>query len=203
MRRRNLLQIAGLGASSLAAGCRGGGELGLRAPRPSGFDSGTAAIDTGDTGSIGDTGAPADTETPIDTGSPADPTLADTGPELDARMPRSVMSTAGRELDVDLTVLSGTLPDDLSGHGFIVHPIPQGGGSPLFVGEGVLMRLDFRPDGVGLKSRMLRSPCHYADEATQGTSYGFSNVSFSRISWSLGMRAFRTRACSPSATACW
>jgi len=126
-----------------------------------------------------------------------DPTLAETGPELEDRIPRSLMSSEGLELDIDLTVLAGELPDDLAGHAFLVHPIPLGGGSPLFVGEGVVVRLDFEPDRVALKSRMLRSPCYYADQATLGGSDGFSTVSFSRMSWSLGMRAFLNTALQP------
>ena len=190
MDRRNFLQIAGLGASGLAAGCRVDGDLSLRAPKPGSLaDTGSVGLDTGDTAATSDTGSPADTGAPVDT-DPADPTLADTGPALDDRLPRSIMSTAGAELDVELSVLSGTLPSDMDGHAFIVHPIPEGDGAPLFVGEGVVMRLDFRSDGVGLKSRIMRSPCHYADVATQGSSSGFSTVSFARMSWSLGMRAF-------------
>ena len=108
--RRTFIQ--GLGAS-LTAGCgvtssriKNGSETGSSEASDTGFTGGTggpddsdSAHDTGDTGDSADTGEPA-------------VTLADTGPDLDPRMPRSLLNGDDVELDVDLELISGALPTE-------------------------------------------------------------------------------------------
>jgi carotenoid cleavage dioxygenase-like enzyme len=136
--------------------------------------------------------APDPTDAPPLTTPP--PGLADLGPALADRVPRSLARSTDAELDVRLEVISGALPDDWFGHGFLVHPVPFRDGSPVFLGEGKLVRLDFGPDGVDLRSRVLRPPDHYADVATRGRAAGFGNVGLARTSPQLGFRSFPNTA---------
>ena len=187
--RRTFIQ--GLGAS-LATGCgvtssriKTGSETGLAEEGDTGFTGGTGGPndstnpdDTGDSADTGDTG---------DTGEPV-ATLADTGPELDPRMPRSLLDGDDAELDVELTLISGTLPTDMDGHMFLVHAVPQGGDVPVLLGDGRMMRFDFHANRVSLKSRMAKTPCYYADRATEGMSEAFTNMGLARTSMTLGNR---------------
>jgi carotenoid cleavage dioxygenase-like enzyme len=120
--------------------------------------------------------------------------LADTGPELEDRVPRSLATSDATELDVRLDLISGTLPTDWSGHGFITHPVPFTDGTPVFMGDGKILRLDFGPDGVDLKSRIARTPCHYVDVATLTHKDGFENNGMARMSMTLGFRNFPNTA---------
>ena len=129
--RRTFIQ--GLGAS-LATGCgvtssriKTGSETGLAEEGDTGFTGGTGGPndstnpdDTGDSSDTGDTG---------DTGEPV-ATLADTGPELDPRMPRSLLDGDDAELDVELTLISGTLPSSLRERLTSSASGPLGGPSP-------------------------------------------------------------------------
>jgi len=116
-------------------------------------------------------------------------------------VPESVM-TAGRcELtDVKLHI-SGKLPDDLQGHVFIVGPVgdvnsgglPYPNGDSVLNGDGMIYRLDFDCQGeVGLRSRIVKPPCYFADKATRLGSmyakYRFRNHGLLRFSLSLGAR---------------
>ena len=108
--------------------------------------------------------------------------------ELDPRVPRSLLTGDDTELDVDLQLISGTLPTDLDGHMFLVHSVPQGGDVPMLLGDGRMMRFDFHADKVSLKTRIARTPCYYADKATEGASGGFTNMGLARTSMTLGNR---------------
>lgn len=132
---------------------------------------------TEDTGTLEDTGG---TESPA--------TLADTGPELENRWPTSLTQANQTELDVNLMVLSGTLPSDMTGHAFTTYPHPMNDGSPQFIGDGMVVRLDFESDRVGLYRQNVRTPCFYADAATRDTEYAFQPSGMARISMSLGSR---------------
>jgi carotenoid cleavage dioxygenase-like enzyme len=93
---------------------------------------------------------------------------------------------------------AGTLPTDLQGHVFIAAPVgfvdaPYGKGTPVFNGDGMTYRIDFDQPGVAcLHSRIARTPCFYADEATRTepnyAKDGFSNLGFMRFSLTLGLR---------------
>lgn len=118
-------------------------------------------------------------------------------------IPRSLMHTSRVEFgDADarlpLQVNRGELPHDLDGHLFIVGPVgfgdaPYGNGTPLFNGDGMIYRLDFdQPGTVWLKSKLVKTPCFYADSATQSRSeyqsLRFKNLGFGRFSLLLGLR---------------
>jgi carotenoid cleavage dioxygenase-like enzyme len=173
MKRREFLGLAAGGSAGLVLGCNP-----TAAQRPA--RTGTPEAPTSDP-------TTAETETPT-------LRLADLGPALADRVPRSLARSTDAELDVRLELISGTLPDDWSGHGFLVHPVPFRDGSPVFLGEGKVVRLDFRPDGVDLRSRVLRTPDHYADLATLGQGAGFENLGLARSSMQLGFRAFPNTA---------
>jgi carotenoid cleavage dioxygenase-like enzyme len=131
---------------------------------------------------INDTGDSADTDEPLPT------TLADTGPVLENRWPTSLTRAVQSDLDVELKVLSGTLPDDMTGHAFTTYPHPKNDGNPQFIGDGMAIRLDFDTDKINLVRRVIRSPCFYADQATLGTDDAFEASGMARFSMSLGIR---------------
>ena len=177
--------IKGIPAATLvSAGCAPSKDEDLDAPEGTSTaqDTGSAAAD--DTGeSFEDTGDGSDsgsTDVP--------PALADTGPELENRWPTSLTEAEQTDLDVNLHVLSGTLPSDMTGHAFTTYPHPMDDDSPQFIGDGMVVRLDFEPDRVGLFRQNVRTPCFYADQATRGTEYEFQPSGMARISLSLGSR---------------
>jgi carotenoid cleavage dioxygenase-like enzyme len=61
-------------------------------------------------------------------------------------------------------------------------------GAPQFIGDGMVMRLDFEAEAIGLVRRNIRSPCFYADLATRGTNDAFNSAGMMRLSWTLGTR---------------
>jgi carotenoid cleavage dioxygenase-like enzyme len=167
--RRGFLRQAGLGAAGLALGCskdsrsrRGHSTAATSAPVTSGGSvaSGQALADTGVRG----------------------------GATLVSRTPTSLMVSGGLELDVDLEILSGTLPTDLSGHVFVNSARPAGTGTFVFNGDGLIHRIDFGQSRPRLVTRFVKSPCYYADQATKGTGDGFQDNGLARISRSLGAR---------------
>ncbi|WP_414587175.1 carotenoid oxygenase family protein [Scytonema sp. PCC 10023] len=125
-----------------------------------------------------------------------------------SRFPESILTVSQQELSKTQMIVDGVLPDDLSGHVFIMAPVghvdseripdtsivhPSKDGTPLFNGNGMIYRLDFdKARQVGLKSKIAKTPCYYADEATQsGTKYqeyGFRNFGLARLSPWLGVR---------------
>ena len=115
--------------------------------------------------------------------------LAETGPELSPGFPTSLLAPAPTEDDLALAVISGKLPPDITGHVFVVAAIPWGDGTMIFNGNGIMYRLDLGVEGgARLLSKVARSPCYYADRATEGERNGFSNVGVTRISGLLGVR---------------
>jgi carotenoid cleavage dioxygenase-like enzyme len=125
---------------------------------------------------------------------------------------RKLLTTSRRELDVELNILEGQIPDDIHGHFFVVYPVgnvnsalpisetmPDGStnpdyGSPLMNGDGMVMRIDFDQKGkVGVKSRLMKTADYYADEGSKfGTEFykslGFVNHGIVRMSRILGAR---------------
>ncbi len=135
--------------------------------------AGLAKLGLGATGCAVDDGA--DDDAPIDL-----------GPALPRRVPASLVTTRALELDVTLNVLAGRVPLDLYGHVFVTAPVPQPG-VHVFNGEAMLYRLDL--ESLGVKSRLLRTPCHYLDVATAGGEQAFRNLGMARMSGALGFRA--------------
>lgn len=117
------------------------------------------------------------------------------------KVPESIMRASQDELDNLKLEIEGDLPKDLQGHVFIVAPVgsvnsgglPYPDGDSLLNGDGMIYRLDFDRQGeVSLKTRLIKSPCYYADLATQPGSqyekYQFRNHGIARLSFSLGLR---------------
>ncbi|MDX1520348.1 MAG: carotenoid oxygenase family protein, partial [Anaerolineae bacterium] len=122
-----------------------------------------------------------------------------------ARLPRSILKASRKELDLQLTVTEGQLPTDMTGHAFIVAPVgtvdsgglPYAGtneaGTPVFNGDAMIHRLDFdRPGEVHLKSRLGKTPCFYADQASttdpKFEALKFKNHGLTRMALPLGPR---------------
>ncbi|NMG09450.1 carotenoid oxygenase family protein [Brasilonema sp. UFV-L1] len=131
-------------------------------------------------------------------------------------IPNSILTVRQEELSDTQMIVDGKLPDDLSGHIFLLAPIghvdskrdgalvfPSKDGTPLFNGNGMIYRLDFdkKAGKVGLKSKIAKTPCYYADEATKPGSqyqeYGFRNFGLARLSPSLGVRSVANTALVP------
>lgn len=127
-------------------------------------------------------------------------------------VPRPLMCTTREEQDLTLEVKEGVLPNDLVGYVFalvqagsvnnalpIPKTLPNGSinpefGTPLMNGDGMLYRFDFSTKGkVVLTTRLMKTPCYYADLAlAQGTKWngiaGFSNFGISRMNLLMGFR---------------
>lgn len=114
--------------------------------------------------------------------------LADTGPMLEARTPASLMMGSDAELDIELGVVSGRLPTDMSGHVFMMAAVPFGDGSMVVNGNGMVHRVDFGESRVAMRSRIVKTACYYVDQATRGTMRQFRNQGPARLSLSLGVR---------------
>ena len=109
---------------------------------------------------------------------------------LTAKFPAHPSLTATRrEVDLDLNLISGTWPTDIGGHVFIVAALPWGDGTMVFNGDGMMYRLDLEEGRPRLKSRIAKSPCYWADQATRGNEdLGFRNFGITRMSGALGIR---------------
>jgi carotenoid cleavage dioxygenase-like enzyme len=115
-----------------------------------------------------------------------------------------------------LIVLAGQLPADLTGHCLIMGPAgddtmlalpgepflhPSSGGVSRFNGDAMVHRLDFGEGQAQVTSRLLKTPCFYADAATApGSPYAdlkFSSSGLGRFSPWLGFRNQINTACIP------
>ncbi|MEO0540424.1 MAG: carotenoid oxygenase family protein [Cyanobacteria bacterium P01_A01_bin.105] len=132
------------------------------------------------------------------------------------QFPMAALIAGREEFDqFELTVLDGAVPTDLHGHiiamgavgNVAMKPLP---GTPAFPasdgtsrlnGDGMVHRFDCGEGSVRLTSRILKTPCYYADRAsTLGTRY--SNLQFysgglARFSFQLGFRNLINTACIP------
>lgn len=122
------------------------------------------------------------------------------------KFPEACLTVSRRPLDgLELEVREGEIPEDLYGHVFVIGPAgtvgsrtedllyPGGTGASLYNGDGMVYRLDFnRKNQVSVSSRIVETPCYYADlETTPGSKYanlGFSNLGMGRLSPVLGFR---------------
>ncbi len=174
--RRQFLKLAGTAA---AVGCATQSPKTTRSGRP--LPDTTSASDTA---SLDDTGVEIDTGDEPDLG----PTLADPGLGLPDLVPGALTTSSYGDEDLTLEVLSGELPDDMDGYVWLVHPIPPGDGNPVFAGEGRIVRIALSSGAFEAKLRLARTPCHYADLASVGSSYGFNTSEMARMSLTLGVR---------------
>lgn len=181
MNRRETLQLIGSGLSALAlqSSCQSNdsskaSKTDTSSDEWDGFQSETGI----------DSGYGSDTATPNE----EEVFLADEGPILDPRPPRSLLKAGESDLDLDLFVISGVYPEDINGHVFVVHPILQHHGPPIVAGEGAILRLDLNSQPQ-LSRRLLKPPCYYLDQATQGSDVQFEYSDLTRVSFTLGLRA--------------
>ena len=131
------------------------------------------------------------------------------------RFPKAVLSVSREELDgVELTVKqgmteeAGTLPADLQGHLFMVSPVgtldsPQdptdpnvvtpssNGWTPVFNGDGMVYRFDFCSGKAELTSRIMKTPCYYADLATHTSESPYSDLKFKNLGFVRGSLDYR------------
>ncbi|MDJ0618690.1 MAG: carotenoid oxygenase family protein [Calothrix sp. MO_192.B10] len=117
-------------------------------------------------------------------------------------VPESVMTASRSELNnVELNILDGKLPEDISGHVFVIAPVgsvdsgglPYVDGTPIFNGDGMIYRFDFdKPESARVTTKIAKTPDYYADLATRPGSkyekYRFRNLGMGRVSLSLGLR---------------
>ncbi len=130
---------------------------------------------------------------------------------LESREP--LLKTSREEFEGTLVVLEGILPEDIHGAfhvSFPVGSVNSGGlpfpekksdgtnnpefGTPIMNGDGFLIQLDFNnSSGPRVKTKLMKTPCYYADEATKaGTEnhslMGFHNMGITRMSMVFGGR---------------
>ncbi|BCL33952.1 carotenoid oxygenase family protein [Nostoc sp. MS1] len=131
------------------------------------------------------------------------------------RFPEAAMTASREELtNLPLNVVDGHIPTDLAGHMFIIAPVgtvasgglPNPHGTHIFNSDGMIYRLDWQDGQVTVKTKLARTPCHYADQATfkypAYRSHQFRDHGLLRFSPSLGLRdevdiaflAFKTSA---------
>ncbi|HAX79008.1 MAG TPA: lignostilbene-alpha,beta-dioxygenase [Cyanobacteria bacterium UBA11372] len=112
-------------------------------------------------------------------------------------VPQSIMTASRDEIDVELKICEGHLPDDLQGDIFFIGPVGtvESGGLPFkdgdsfLNGDGMVYRLDFNQKGkVTVKTKIAKPLDYYFDEATKGTKLGFRNHGILRFSLILGAR---------------
>ncbi len=127
------------------------------------------------------------------------------------------------EVEVQLDLFEGSLPRDLHGYIFFNSPcgtvnsgglpyaekLPNGSpnpeyGSSIFNGDAMLHRFDLNhPGAVAYKTRMLRPPCWYADEATKMGNgeyphqMAFKMIGIGRTSFKFGARNQLNTAINP------
>lgn len=128
---------------------------------------------------------------------PASSSEVDTGPLLTPRVPGSIRQASREEVDLELQVIAGKLPEGLRGHVFSVAALPDERDGYVFNGDGMLYRIDFTGDKVLLKSRIARTPSYFADQATAGTEDEFLDAGVLRLSPTLGAQEQANHAIVP------
>lgn len=114
------------------------------------------------------------------------------------RFPASAMhSASGEHNHTPLKVLKGSLPPDLTGRLFIVAPNPPGAGRPIFSGDGLLSRINFDGDLITYSSRIMRTPCYFAEKAAHNSPHSFFKHQLTRFSPTLGVRNLLNTAVIP------
>lgn len=126
---------------------------------------------------------------------------------------RPFTSASREEIEIDLQVSEGELPNDLSGHAYFNSPVgtvnnttpipekrPDGTHNPewgqmIFNGDGMVLRFDMDKPGVlSMKSSLLKTPCYWADyNSRYGTDYydkglHFNSAGMARTSMTIGSR---------------
>lgn len=147
--------------------------------------------------------------------------------DADQEIQNRTVNQGGRNeiSSVELNTLRGEIPDDLSGVAYfnsICGSVNSGGipfpkeledgspnpefGTPHFNGDGMVYSMDMQTPGkVIVTSRLLRTPCYYADEATavngpareEYPRFEFKNMGLARMSILLGTRNYINTALIP------
>lgn len=130
-----------------------------------------------------------------------------------ARVPRTLVRTARDEHDrLELRVLDGELPPELTGHLFVMAaagdaesgglPRPEPDSTTILCGDGLITRVDFDGTTARLSSRVLEGPDALIEKELQGDGGilrrledqitkipgGFFNHGIARMDWRLGVR---------------
>ena len=125
---------------------------------------------------------------------------------------KPLLTATRNELDIELKVLEGEIPTNIHGHIYInsaVGSVNSGGlpfpknhdefNTPIFNGDGYVIRLDFDNQNiVKLKSRLVKTPSYWADEALKEggearknrdyEGWEYKNLGMLRMSFPLGPR---------------
>ncbi|WP_020409596.1 carotenoid oxygenase family protein [Hahella ganghwensis] len=88
--------------------------------------------------------------------------------------PDSIMNADLTPSSGTMDVISGTLPQDISGHVFMAEGIPLEKNHFTPNGRGALTRFDFNPDGVGYLRKMINTPSAIMQEQVSGLLDRFS-----------------------------
>ena len=121
---------------------------------------------------------------------PPDNPTVDATQSPPSRFPQTVVAVSREEFTepIALTIKdaagnTATLPDDLTGHYFMISPVgspnsaivegddktvwvSKDGWTALYNGDGMVYRLDFAGGAAHLKTRIVKPPCYFADRAT-------------------------------------
>ncbi|MDN3202696.1 carotenoid oxygenase family protein [Algoriphagus sediminis] len=132
-------------------------------------------------------------------------------PEIDPNQ-EPLLKTSRNEIEGRLEVIEGEFPKDMLGACQISLPVGtvnSGGlpfpaknhkghrnpeyGSPIMNGDGMVIQVNLAPETPTVKTKLMKTPCYYADEATkEGTKHhglmGFHNMGITRMSMVLGSR---------------
>lgn len=124
-----------------------------------------------------------------------------------------LLKTSREEFEGSLQVIEGSLPEDIHGAFHVSFPVgsvnsdglpfPKNKsdgnpnpeyGTPIMNGDGFIIQIDFNNStGPQVKTKLMKTPCYYADEATKAGSehhelMGFHNMGITRMSMVLGGR---------------
>ena len=128
-------------------------------------------------------------------------------------MSKPLLYTSRNEVDGELEIFEGQVPDDIQGSFYVCYPVgsvnsdglpfpekllngdhnPEAA-TPIMNGDGMAVRVTMKPgEKTTVRSRILKTPCYWADvNSRYGTKHyevlGFRNFGISRMSMGLGAR---------------
>lgn len=99
-----------------------------------------------------------------------------------------VCNTNTVDSDINLNILSGSLPEDLSGNMYICQCL----GTPkaFMVGDTNIVKMNFSKSGVTLQNRMMWSPASIAKVALQKSTHRFDHVGLMFMSPGMGIYSY-------------
>ncbi|MEM9003388.1 MAG: carotenoid oxygenase family protein [Cyanobacteria bacterium P01_F01_bin.86] len=115
--------------------------------------------------------------------------------------PKAAMTASRAEpTQLPLNCIEGTVPTDWYGSAFVIAPVgtvasdglPNPNGTHIFNSDGMVYRFDLNVGEVNATSKLMRTPCYYADQATFSDPvfqpYRFRDHGMLRFSATLGLR---------------